>query len=621
MAQCSTYLPGFSESLNALERFVGYKVRDEFNKSQTHTIRRLSKKNMGPRNGTNPIEQHYSLTSVDAGVIQTIETGTKQNVTDIQQGLDCTGQIMDMVTKGGQAHDPLCGGSFRGSYAVGVDSFGPDFYTYETRFPTFCVDAATTSPEEVKKTLRAIHQMGPNRVVQDLDYLMQDLVLARGVGNTSIARRVEFSRDRGLDAGQFPFDAQGVYAHEFGKEIKRIAMMEPSNYGKMFTIEGPELDIQNAINKHQDALGIQRYTLGAIQDPFRGERGVMYDGIKYIFMDHPEYIGVRPVDPTNPGPPSDQPTCFERPRHHVHVPGNEYGLVARGNTELGRGCKIRCGDNELDKRVLFHWYIGHDAVSYVPFIAKNDFPTSGDEKIKDNVYSSPTAFKPFWVAPHAVETPGNCSNDRNQYQQMGMRTVFGLFNRTDILNYGSILALPFFEDIPLLTSPCPEDDPNPATAELEPCDRGEALSNGCEPCEGSSGTQPAGSGAGIDGAVIVAARIEGPTPGDVNTVGTEDDTTLVLNIFNGTENLDAVTLEVEAIDGSAVNGTEYTFAPTTVTLPAGDDTAQTISITIPDLPDGYTGDFMITVTSTDVGSENDIDPITVVINDPGVTNA
>jgi len=607
MPRCNTYGAGFSKLLNDTKRLISRKSRDAFMKRDYGIMQRLGRKMMGDRNGAEPFEEIYHLNSADRGVIENVATGDKTTATEIQQGLNCLGQLVDMETQGGNAHDALCGSSYRGNFSVGTDRFFPSFYKYEFRMPPICVDAMDTSPDEVVGTINAILKDGPKMVRNNLDYLMQDLLLIRGTGNTSIAENVTFGRDVNLTNGEFPYDAQGNFSHRFVKRIQQIVQADPENLSKNFVVRGPERDLQAAIAFDQSLYNIDRRSHGnELPEAYRLESGQMYDGIVYIFEKTPEYVGVN-------ADVNGKITSYERPLGYYNQAGNVYGLVARANYDLYRGCRIRCADGEeRDKRVIIKWYL-EESVSYVPFMAKRRVKTSGQEEIKSNVYNDPHDFKSYWIKEHAVQTPENCVNDRGQYQQMGLRVVFGLYNRPDIIDHGHILALPFNDEIILQNAPCPETTTVPATCAIEPADRGDALSNGCEPCEGSGPTQPAGQGENPDGTSLVAARLQ-DINGDIGTVSVADDGTLTVEIFNTTPDLREVNLVIAANDGVAVNGTEYTFADTPVVLPAGDATAQTVTIPVIDLPAGYNGDFTIYVSSSDVGDFSDIAPITYNIS-------
>ena len=591
-------MPGFSQVRNSLERFLTVKTRTMFMSTKMGTIARLSRKVMGEQNGLCPVEEVFSMSSVDPGRINEIGCNEDTPADEVQTGLDCLGNKVDIQTRGGNADSELCSSNFCGEFTFGVDAFRPTFYTYERRFPTICVDAAMVQPREVKGTLQAIRNDGPKLVLNDLDYLMWDLVLARGPGNTSIAQDVVFGRDVGLSNGQFPYLPKSYLNHEFIKRIQEIVLMDPDNFGKKFVVEASTHQIQKAVEDDQRLKGIDRGCARVIEDPFRAEMVQEYDGIRYVSKDIPDYVGV-----------IDRGTfcTFVRPRRHVHQAGTEYGTVARPNYALAEGCDIECNGRQLPKYEVIHWYL-ENSVMYVPFIARGNVPTSGEEKIKDNVYASPSAFKTYWVAPHAVVTPGDCLNDRNQFQQMGMRVVFGLFNRPDKIDHGAILAQPVHRCIVLVDNCCPDREIAPDVKEIhredDYCDsRSEAE---CEPCEGSAdfsggGNLPAGTGVFSTPMGASLVRIE------------QIDNEAVICVERSQGDDGAASINYATADGTAVAGTNYTATAGTLNWAAGEVGEKCFTVPILDNNIAAALNFAVNFTAP-VGATGTPAPVTVTIN-------
>ncbi|MCP4743186.1 MAG: hypothetical protein GY871_13330 [Actinomycetales bacterium] len=572
-----------------------------FLNTKVGTIARLSKKMMGEQNGTCPVEEVFSMSSVDPGRIQDLGCGDDTLADETQTGLDCFGAKTDIDTKGGNADDPLCASQYCGEFAFGVDAYGPNFYSYERRMPTICVDAASTSPREVKGTLQAIRNDGPKLIMNDLDFLMWDLVLQRGPGNTSIAQTVEFGADRGLSNGQFPYLPQGYLNHEFIKRIQEIVMMDPDNRGKSFTVEASHHQIEKAIEDDQRQKGIDRGCARVIEEPYRAEMIQMYDGIRYLSKDMADYVGA--ID-------HGTHCTFIRPRRHVHQAGTEYGTVARPNYGLMEGCTINCNGRSLPKYEVIHWYL-EDSVSYVPFIAPMNVPTSGEERIKDNVYADPSAFKTYWVAPHAVETPGGCPNDRNQFQQMGQRVVFGLFNRPDRIDHGAILAQPVHRCITLVNNCCPDDEPAEATKavsrEDDLCDLHGA--SDCEACDGSADTSGGGSivatGAGTFSLPFgtTLTRVE----------GNDTEATICVTRSGGSDGV--ASIDLDTADGTAIAATNYTaIATTTLTWADGETGDKCVTVTLLDADIAAAVDFTVVASSATGAAAPAEDTTTVTIN-------
>jgi len=592
-------MPGFSEVRNGLERFLRVETRSMFLSTKVGTIARLSKKMMGEQGSGCPIEEVFSMSSLDPGRIQDLGCGEETLAVETQQGLDCFGEKVDVTTKGGNADDPLCASQYCGDFAFGVDSYKPSFYSYERRFPTICVDAASTSPREVKGTLQAIRNDGPKLVLNDLDYLMWDIVLARGPGNTSIASTVVFGADRGLSAGQFPYLPQGYLNHEFIKRIQEIVLMDPDNQGKLFTVEASHHQIQKAIEDDQRQKGIDRSSARVIEDPFRAEMVQDYDGIRYLSKTMPDYVGA-----------IDQGAfcTFIRPRRHVHQAGTEYGTVARPNYGLMEGCLINCNGRTLPKYEVLHWYL-EDSINYVPFIAPMNIPTSGEEKIKDNVYADPSAFKTYWVAPHAVETPGGCPNDRNQFQQMGQRVVFGLFNRPDRIDHGAILAQPVHRCITLETNCCPDDEVEEVTKAVSREDNYCELHGaaGCEACDGSADATGGGTllatGTGVFGLPFgtSVSRVE------------QNDTNAVVCVSRTGGDDGAAALAYTTTAGTATAGVNYTTTAGTLSWAAGEMGDKCVTVPLVDANITAAVAFAITL-SAPVGATGTPGPVTVTIN-------
>jgi hypothetical protein len=597
MADCSTYMPGFSETRNQLERYLNVTSRHMFTSTKIGTIARLSRKMMGDRNGLCPIEEVFSMSSVDPGAIQDVACEDKTPVDGEQNGIDCFGESGPIQTKGGDAHDPLCGSSYCGEFTFGVDSYRPSFYSYERRYPTICVDAAMVQPREVKANLMAIRNDGPKLILADLDYLMWDLVLKRGPGNTSIAPTMEFAADRGLSNGQFPYLPQGYLNHEFIKRIQEIVNMDPDNFGKRFTVEASHHQIQKAIEDDQRQKGIDRGCARVIEDPFRAEMVQEYDGIRYISKMMPDYVGV--ID-------RGDSCTFIRPRAHVHQAGTEYGVTARPNYALMEGCNIDCNGRSLPKYEVLHWYL-EDSVQYVPFIAPGNIPTSGEERIKDNVYASPTAFKTYWVAPHAVKTPGDCPNDRNQFQQMGQRVLFGLFNRPDKIDHGAILAQPVHRCITLVNNCCPDDEPVTPTKETSREDNYcDPRGGDCAPCDGSAlldggGDLPAGAGVFEAPFGTALARVE------------QTDTEAVICISRTEGDDGAASIDYATSDGSGVAATNYTDTSGTLNWADGETGDKCLTVPLLDADITEAVDFVVTF-SAPTGATGTPDPVTVTIN-------
>ena len=575
-------MPGFSEVRNSLERFLNVETRHMFTSTKVGTIARLSKKMMGEQNGLCPVEEVFSMSSVDPGRIAELGCDDEAPVSDVQPGIDCFGAKGDITTKGGNADDPLCSSNYCGEFAFGVDAFKPSFYSYERRFPTICIDSAMSQPREVKGTLQAIRNDGPKLVMSDLDYLMFDLVVKRGPGNTSIAQDVKFGIDVGLSNGEFPYLPQSYLNHEFCKRIQEIVMMDPDNHGKTFTVEASTHQIEKAIEDDQRLKLITRDSARVIEDPFRAEMVQMYDGIRYLSKDIADYVGV--ID-------NGASCTFIRPRRHVHQAGTEYGVTARPNYALAEGCNIQCGGRTLPKYEAISWYL-EDSVQYVPFIAPGNIPTSGEERIKDNVYASPTAFKTYWVAPHAVETPGSCPNDRNQFQQMGQRVVFGLYNRPDRIDHGMILAQPVHRCITLVDNCCPDDVPPTTTKavsrEDDYCDL--AGTEGCDPCDGSAGTDgggelPAGAGAFSFPFGSAMTRVE----------GVDDEAVVCIERTGGDDGVATITLT--ANDGTGVAATNYTATTVNLSWAAGETGAKCITVPLLDADIGAAVNFTVDATS------------------------
>ena len=591
-------MPGFSEIRNSLERYLRVETRTMFLSTKVGTMARLSKKLMGQQGAGCPVEEVFSMSSVDPGRIVDLGCAEETVSNETQTGLDCFGEAVDITTKGGNADDPLCSSQYCGEFAFGVDAYSPSFFSYERRFPTICVDAASTSPREVKGTLQAIRNDGPKLVLNDLDFLMWDIVLKRGPGNTSIAPTVVFGSDRGLAAGQFPYLPLGYLNHEFIKRIQEIVLMDPDNTGKTFTVEASALQIQKAIEDDQRQKGITRESARDIEEPYRAERVQHYDGVLYLSKDMADYVGV-----------IDQGAfcTFIRPRRHVHQAGTEYGTVARPNYELAEGCLIQCGGRTLPKYEVLHWYL-EDSVSYVPFIAPMNIPTSGEERVKDNVYADPSAFKTYWVAPHAVETPGSCPNDRNQFQQMGQRVVFGLFNRPDRIDHGAILAQPVHRCIVLNANCCPEDEPVTPTKETKRdenyCDLHGAAD--CEACTGSAdtgggGVLPAGNGVfGLPFGVTLS-RIEG------------NDTSAVICVSRTGGDDGTASITATATDGTALAGTNFTATAETLTWAAGETGDKCVTVPLLDVNITAAVAFTVVLTSA-TGATGTPGPVTVTIN-------
>ncbi len=598
MATCSTFLPGFSETRNSLERYLRVETRTMFLSTKTGTIARLSKKLMGQQGSGCPVEEVFSMSSVDPGRIQDLGCGEATLSDETQTGLDCFGDQVDIDTKGGNADDPLCSSQYCGEFAFGVDSYKPSFYSYERRFPTICVDAGSTSPKETKGTLMAIRNDGPKMVMNDLDFLMWELVMRRGPGNTSIAQTMEFGRDRGLSNGQFPYLPQGYLNHEFIKRIQEIVLMDPDNRGKTFTVEASHHQIQKALEDDQRQKGIDRGCARVIEEPFRAEMVQEYDGIRYISKDMADYVGV--VD-------HGTHCSFIRPRQHVHQAGTEYGTVARPNYGLAEGCLINCNGRTLPKYEVLHWYL-EDSISYVPFIAPMNIPTSGEEKIKDNVYADPTAFKTYWVAPHAVETPGGCPNDRNQFQQMGQRVVFGLFNRPDRIDHGAILAQPVHRCITLVNNCCPDDEPMEPTKEVRidspKCDlHGNA---DCAECEGSADT----SGGGV---LLAAGNGILTLPFGQALTRVEGNDTIARVCVRRSDGDDGVAeITLTATDGTATAGTNFTATATTLTWADGEIGDKCVDIPLLDVDIAAAVQFTV-VPSGATGATDETATVTVTI--------
>ena len=554
MAQCSTYGPGFSEAKNALDAYIERDTRTKFYDLKHGTIGRLSQKVMGDQNGICPTEEVYSLSTVEAGSINDLECGGAQLLNEVQTGLDCNGNAVGINTKGGNASHPLCGSNFGGSFAVGVDAFKPQFYTYERRFPTICVDAGSAMPKEAKGTLRAIKNDGAKMVLSDLDFLMWDLVTARGTGNSSIDTQVVLGSRAGLTNGEFPSAPKSHLNHNFMKEIQRVIMADPENWNKKFYVEASSLQIDKAVEDHQNQIGIQRQSMSKVEDPYRTEEVFLYYGIYYVKKEMAHYVGL--VDTTNG-------KTIIRPRMHVHQAGTEYGLVVRPNYTMHDGCTINCDGNTYDKVEVAQWYL-EESVFYVPFRAPMDIPTSGREEIKDNVYASPAAFKSYWVKDHAVETPGDCPNDRGQFQQMGMRTVFGLYNRPDRIDHGSVLLSPVNHCIVLANQCCPEDQPPVSLDPVNLPDRNAPSTNGCEPCDGSSDTD--GGGEKLSGPVTLAdpnPDLEADVPGSfrfksLTQVTKEEDNEIQFLVGRVGGSNGAAAINYATADGTAVDGTNYT---------------------------------------------------------------
>lgn len=598
MAVCSSFMPGFSEVRNQLERFLSVQTRTMFMSTRMGTIARLSRKVLGEQNGLCPVEEVFSMSSVDPGRISEIGCQDDTPADEIQTGLDCLGNKVDIDTKGGNADSPLCSSDFCGEFTFGVDAFKPSFYSFERRFPTICVDAAMVQPREVKGTLQAIRNDGPKLVLNDLDYLMWDLVLARGPGNTSIAEQVVFGQDRGLANGQFPYRPQSYLNHEFIKRIQEIVMMDPDNAGKKFIVEASTHQIQKAIEDDQRQKGIDRGCARVIEDPFRAEMVQEYDGIRYISKDIADYVGMISRGAA---------TTFIRPRRHVHQAGTEYGTVARPNYALSQGCSIQCGGQTLPKAEVAHWYL-EDSIQYVPFIARGNVPTSGEERIKDNVYASPSAFKTYWVAPHAVVTPGDCLNDRNQFQQMGMRVLFGLFNRPDRIDHGAILLAPVHRCITLVENCCPDEVPSQPTdavsREDDKCDlKSEA---DCPPCDGSAPASGGGelpAGAGSFEVVL----------GDSHTVYEELDDEIVICVSRNEGDDGAASLDFTTTAGTAVAGTNYTTTAGTLNWADGETGPKCLTVPILDNDEVAATDFTVDFSAAVGAAAPTITQVTVTI--------
>lgn len=576
------YLPGYSEARNATERFISVQTEQKYYDIKTGVIARLGRKVMGEQMGLCPMEEVFHLSSVDPGVIVPIGCNDNAPVDDTQKGIDCFGNEIDIETVGGSADSDLCRSLHRGSFALGVDVFSPEFYSYERRFPTICVDAAMASPKEVKQTLRAIQQDGPRLVLSDLDYLLWDLYVKKGTGNTSIARDVKFGADVGLTSGQFPYAPQSYLNHRFMKRIQEITMADPDNWGKRFYVEASSLQISKAIEDDQRIFGIERRASGnEVPDPYRREMTVEYDGIYYVKKEMADYVGL--VERTNA-------VTFIRPRLHVHQAGSVHGVVTRPNYELTRGCTIQCGGNTLTKYEVAHWYV-EDALSFVPFMAPGNVPTNGKEAVKDHVYATVASFKTYDVESHAVEMTGNCKNDRGQFQQFGMMTRFGLFNRPDKINFGSILMQPVHQVIELQTNTCPEDIAAciPETAEIAAADRGAPFSDGCEICEGSTGT----TGGGSELSAIPTAESPNPAlsstvPGtfrifDTEVVVTEGvHTSAQFCVERVGGSLGALDIDYTTTAGTAIAATNYTTTAGTLSWADGESGRKCVSVPILD---------------------------------------
>ena len=552
---------------------------------------RLKKKSMGDRNGLCPIEEVYHLSTVDPGAIIRLGCEEQNNAPVTEKGFDCFGNQIDIETKGTSGASVHCGSQYGGSITMGVDSFKPEFYSFETRMPTVCVDAAMTSSSEVKKNLMAIRQAGPGLVHDDLEWLMWDLMVERGTGNTAIANEVNFSQDVGLTGGKFPYKPQGRANHEFFKSIQDRVMSFPDNQGKKFYVEGSELQIARAINDHQEDQGIERRSVEKIIDPYRlGEKMYHYDGITYVYKEHPDHVGCVEL--------TDGSFKIVRPRRYVHQAGTEYGLVQRPNQQLyEKSCQIECDGAVLDKLEVMHWYV-EDAIYFVPFMGrKGKVPTSGKEMIKDHVYATPASFKHFYVAPHAVQTPDGCSNDRNQYQQMGMMTKFGLFHRPDLIQSGHVLVQPVERCITLRTGCNPEKDNTVPETRAGSFDHsGTVTGNTCG--HGSCGDECLEKGTPIQ--AQGSRFVETPDPNGATCPAKLDEVPGEIAFAPGTyrvsecgEGLISICLDrlngclgqlqgtITSVDGTAVDGTNYTAIPANTQLTWADGETGRKCIEIP----------------------------------------
>ena len=615
-----TYSPPFSKQKAALERHITVDSINRFHKKKDGNIARLKSKDMGRRVGVEPSEEVFSLTMVDPGAVRQIDSGDDNLQAETMLGVDALGNEVEIDTLGSDKANALCKDTWGGSFGVGKDSYKPTFYVKDIRFPVFCVDELADSTTEARSIMRTIHDQAGDLAINMLDYNLHELILERQLGNTSIANEVKFSSDLdNVPANAFPYEPQSYLNHEFMKRIHEITMRDPANHGKKFYVEASSFQIEAAIEADQRQRGIERRSLEKVTDPFRvGEEMFEYDGITYVKRKYADYVGGVDLG-------GDRGIAFVRPFDYVHQAGNTYGVVARANYSLEQGDFISVGNNRYRKYEIAHWYY-EEAVKFVPYIGNKDFPTSGDEKIKNFQYSSPAAFKPYWVAPHAITDPDGSpiENSRNQFQQMALKTMFGLFHRPDIIQSGSVLMLPRHRNIQLETPITGPDgravpDVNPISE-----DREAVLYTDRE-------TVTAGS-IEADGGGLELSEIPGPTlpfpplaedvPGQfrVGGSGAEAETTEEFNDavditflrVDGSQG--AATLDIATQDGTATAGQNYTATTATLSWADGETGPKTVTVPLLDDDIATAVEFTVVASNATGATAPDQDTVTVTIN-------
>lgn len=584
----NTYSPAFSKQKAALERHLELDSINRFHKKSDGNIARLKSKDMGQRNGTEPAEEVLHMTMVDPGALREIGSSDHDLQAETMQGVDSLGNSVDITTLGSANDNGLCKDTWGGSFGVGKDAYKPSFYMKDIRLPKFCVDELASSTNEAKMIMRMIKDQSGELAINMLDYNLNAPILERQLGNTSVANDVRFSSDLAtVPAGAFPYEPQSYLNHEFNKRIQEIGMRETANHGKMMTVEAGEHQINAMIEEDQKQKGIERRSVEKVIDPFRtGENMVMYDGIRYVKRKEADYVGGVDLGGTNG-------VGFVRPFNYVHQAGNVHGVVPRANFALEQGEYITQGNNRYKKYEIAHWYF-EEAVKFVPYLGSKDFHTSGDEKIKEFRWTSPAAFKPYWVAPHAItdEDGTPIGNSRNQYQQMGLKTLFGLYHRPDIIQSGGILCLPRHRTIELVTPITQPDqlavpDTNPVQE-----DRLAVLATDDE-------TVTAGSietdGGGKDLSTIPGPTLPFPALAEdqvgqfrvggsgITAVVTEEFDDAVDISFIRTEGTQgAATLDIATADGTGLAGTNYTATTATLSWADGEGGVKTVTVPLLD---------------------------------------
>lgn len=581
-----TYSPGFSPKKAALERFIKADSVNRFHKKTSGNIARLKSEDMGEQNGTQSSLEVFSLTMIDPGQVEEIDNRDQALTAEDQTGVDAHGNPISIPTLGSDASNRLCKDAHGGSFAVGKDSYTPSFYKKTVLFPVICTDETAAATSEAQATYRTIEQNGSTLATNMLDYNLNDLILQKMNGNTSIANEVKFASQEGLPDGTFPYLPQGYYEHEFGKRIQERASRDPANHGKKFYVELSRHQIERAIENDQTIKNISRDSREKVVHPFRvGEEMFLYDGITYVVRSTADYVGaVTKADGT---------IGFIRPFEYVSQAGNTYGIVPRANYALDDGRFIDHNGSKLLKYEIAHWYF-EEAVKFVPYRTSGQVKTSGEEEIKDHNWGSPVAFKPFWVKPHAIKDADGTTveNTRGQFQQMGLQTIFGLFSRPDKIESGCILCEPVHRQIELRTvTAFPDEKSVPDFQEVKE-DRNVTLKSDAETV--TTGSVPTDGGgialASVPGATTPYPALASATNGELRlggsgttaTVTEELDGFAVITFLRVTGSNGAASVELTPTNGTATGGTNFTATAITLNWADGEMGAKSASVPILD---------------------------------------